>query len=36
MENGRVAEQGNHAKLLEQRGKYAEMWKAQTSRYLKA
>lgn len=26
MENGRVAEQGNHESLLEQNGLYAKMW----------
>jgi ATP-binding cassette subfamily B protein len=36
MENGEVAEHGNHATLLQQNGKYAEMWNAQTSRYLKS
>ncbi|MCL2387654.1 MAG: ABC transporter ATP-binding protein/permease [Defluviitaleaceae bacterium] len=35
MENGQVAEHGNHTELLSQNGKYAEMWNAQTSRYLK-
>ncbi|MCL2198332.1 MAG: ABC transporter ATP-binding protein/permease [Defluviitaleaceae bacterium] len=35
MENGQLAEQGNHSELLTQNGKYAEMWNAQTSRYLK-
>jgi len=35
LEKGMVAENGNHASLLAQNGKYAEMWNAQTSRYLK-
>lgn len=36
IENGEVAEHGNHADLLTKNGKYAEMWNAQTSRYFKA
>jgi len=36
LEKGMVAENGNHASLLAQNGKYAEMWNAQTSRYLRA
>lgn len=35
IENGAVAEHGNHAELLSKNGRYAEMWHAQTSRYLK-
>jgi ATP-binding cassette subfamily B protein len=35
MENGEISESGNHAALLSRHGKYAEMWNAQTSRYLK-
>jgi len=35
MEKGMVAECGKHTDLLSQNGKYAEMWNAQTSRYLK-
>jgi len=35
IENGQLAECGNHKELLAQNGKYAQMWNAQTSRYLK-
>ena len=31
LENGKVTEQGNHKKLLAEKGKYFEMWKKQTS-----
>ena len=33
MENGQIEEQGTHDSLLSSKGKYAQMWAAQTSRY---
>jgi len=33
MENGQIEEQGTHDSLLKSKGKYAQMWMAQTSRY---
>lgn len=33
LEDGRIAEEGTHATLLEKNGKYAEMWHAQAGRY---
>lgn len=34
LEKGRIVEQGTHDKLLEQNGKYAEMWRAQAGQYI--
>ena len=33
LDNGNVAEFGTHTELISKNGKYAQMWKAQTSRY---
>ena len=33
-ENGSIIEQGSHTELIEQGGKYAEMWKLQAQNYL--
>lgn len=33
LENGRIIESGSHEQLLDQNGKYAQMWYAQASRY---
>ena len=33
LENGRIIESGSHFQLLEQNGKYAEMWAAQAGQY---
>ena len=33
LENGRIAEEGNHESLLKKNGKYAEMWNVQAGRY---
>ena len=30
MENGTIAEQGNHSKLIESKGKYFELWSKQS------
>ncbi|MBD5531197.1 MAG: ABC transporter ATP-binding protein [Lachnospiraceae bacterium] len=34
LENGRIIEEGSHAKLLANGGKYAAMWKVQAGQYL--
>ena len=34
LENGRIAEEGNHEQLLAKNGKYREMWNAQASAYI--
>lgn len=34
LENGRIAEEGNHEQLLAKKGKYREMWNAQASAYI--
>lgn len=34
LEKGRIIEEGNHSKLLESSGKYAEMWKVQAGQYI--
>lgn len=34
LERGRIIEQGSHVELLEQKGKYAEMWRVQAGQYL--
>jgi len=34
LENGRIIEEGNHAQLLADNGKYAEMWRAQSRNYI--
>ena len=34
LENGRIVEQGNHEELLQQNGKYAQMWKVQAGAYI--
>lgn len=34
LEQGRIIEEGSHKDLLIRRGKYAEMWKAQASKYV--
>lgn len=34
LENGRIVEQGTHAELLKQNGKYAQMWKVQAGAYI--
>lgn len=34
LENGRIIEEGTHAALLEQNGKYAKMWHAQAGKYM--
>jgi ATP-binding cassette subfamily B protein len=31
MDHGRIVERGTHAELLEQGGRYAEMWRLQQS-----
>ncbi len=33
MDNGEIVEEGNHASLMQQNGKYAEMFKLQSERY---
>lgn len=33
LENGRIIEEGSHNELLERKGKYAQMWKAQAGQY---
>ncbi|MBQ6091038.1 MAG: ABC transporter ATP-binding protein [Lachnospiraceae bacterium] len=33
LENGRIIEEGSHDELLERKGKYAQMWKAQAGQY---
>ena len=35
LENGRIIESGRHSELLEQKGKYAQMWHAQAGQYAK-
>jgi ATP-binding cassette subfamily B protein len=34
LEQGRIIEEGNHEDLLQKKGKYAEMWRAQASKYV--
>lgn len=34
LENGRIVEQGTHDELLNQNGKYAQMWKVQAGAYI--
>ena len=34
LENGRIIEEGTHAVLIEQNGKYAKMWHAQAGKYM--
>ncbi len=34
LENGRITEEGSHQELLRYGGKYAEMWKVQSSQYI--
>lgn len=34
LENGRIIEEGSHSELLENGGKYAEMWKVQAGQYI--
>ena len=34
LEQGIVIEQGTHEQLMERKGKYAEMWKAQAQKYI--
>ena len=34
LENGRIVEQGSHEELLNQNGKYAQMWKVQAGAYI--
>lgn len=34
LENGRIIEEGTHAALIEQNGKYAKMWHAQAGKYM--
>ncbi len=34
LENGRIIEFGTHSQLLEQNGKYAEMWRVQAGQYI--
>lgn len=34
LENGRIIEEGSHAELLQQNGKYAKMWSVQAGQYL--
>lgn len=34
LENGRIVEQGSHEELLQQNGKYAQMWKVQAGAYI--
>ena len=33
LENGRIIESGSHSQLLEQNGRYADMWTAQAGQY---
>jgi ATP-binding cassette subfamily B protein len=33
LENGQIIEEGSHNELLERKGKYAQMWKAQAGQY---
>ncbi len=33
LENGRIIEEGSHNELLDRKGKYAQMWKAQAGQY---
>ena len=34
LENGQIVEQGSHEELLQQNGKYAQMWKVQAGAYI--
>lgn len=34
LENGRIIEEGTHAELLGQQGKYAQMWRVQAGQYM--
>lgn len=34
LENGRIIEDGSHSELLEDGGKYAEMWRVQAGQYI--
>ena len=34
LENGQIVEQGTHQELLNQNGKYAQMWKVQAGAYI--